>query len=76
MAYFRTTDLLTGREKQKISEMSGTIMFGILEGRSDTYIADTLGLSTQELNHNIDEVLYTLKNRVGIWRYIKMLFIK
>ena len=76
MTYFKQTYRLTTKEREQVSEMVGKIMLGILAGRSDRYIADTCGVSVQELNHNIDETLYTLRKKVGVWRYIKMLFVK
>ena len=76
MSYFKPTNRLTTKEREMASEMVGKIMLGILAGGGDNYIADTCGISVQELNHNIDETLLTLKNKVGLWRYIKLIFVK
>ena len=76
MTYFKSTTLLTTKEREQVSVMVGKIMLGILGGMGDKQIASACKISVQELNHNIDETLYTLKNKVGVWRYRKMLFVK
>lgn len=76
MTYFKRTFLLTDEEKRKVSEMTGNIMLWILEGQSIGYMSEKLKLHPQQVEYNIDETLYTLRKRVGRWRYIKMLFVK
>ena len=73
---FKRTFLLTEKEKHKVSEMSGTIMLWILEGRSIKYMSDKLNLQPWQVEHNIDEMMYDLRKQVGKWRFFKMLFIK
>ena len=76
MSYFKRTFLLTDEEKKKISEICGTVIVGTLEGRGTWQMAEEYNLQPYQLEHNIDEMLYVLRKQVGMWRYIKMLFVK
>lgn len=73
---FKRTFMLTPEEKVKVGEMHGKILQWILEGRSIIYMSEKLHLSTSEIEHNIDEDLYTLMKHVGKWRFFKTLFWK
>lgn len=73
---FKRTYELTMDEKYRVGQMSGKIMTGILEGRSDDTIGDGIGLPGFAVENNIDEMLYTLYKRVGLRRYLKILFMK
>ena len=73
---FKRTFMLTDEEKRKVSEMTGKIMRWILEGRSKVYMAEQLKLDPWQVDHNIDETLYTLRKQIGRWRYLKILFMK
>lgn len=68
--------LLTEEQKHKVGEMQGKVLFWILEGRSIAYMAEQLKLKPIEVEENLDEMLYTLRKQVGVWRYIKILFWK
>lgn len=73
---FKRTFMLTDEDKRKVSEMMGKMMLYILEGRSKVYMAEQLKLDIWQVDYNIDETLYTLRKQVGIWRYLKILFMK
>lgn len=73
---FKRTFALTEEEKRKVSEMSGNIILWILEGRSIGYMSEKLNLQPWQIDANIDEMLYTLRKRVGKRRFFKTLFIK
>lgn len=76
MERFVKTSNLTKEDKQEISKMCGKIMLGILEGTPNYKIADELHIYPWTLDHNIDEMLYDLRRRVGWKRYLKVLFRK
>lgn len=67
---------MTDEEKRIVSEITGKIMLGLLDDRSTNDIAKITKLYPNEVEWNIDETLYVLKRRVGLWRYLKILFIK
>ena len=73
--FVKTCDL-TDEDKRIISDNTGKIMLGILNNKTSVCIADQINIQPNELEWNIDEILYTFKKRVGIWRYLKILFIK
>lgn len=68
--------LLNEEQKKQIGEMCAKIIRWSLEGRSRYYMAEQLKMHPQELAYNIDEMLYVLRNEVGIRRYLKILFMK
>lgn len=68
---FKTTKELTHEERREVSELVGRIMLGILENKSSLDIAVENGLNTWELETNINTALYTLRKRVGLWRYLR-----
>lgn len=76
MTYFKNTSLLTEKEKQEVSDMTGKIMLWILEGRSIAYMAEQLKLSPWQVEKNIDETLHNFRKQVGRLRFIKILFMK
>ena len=76
MAYFKRTSQLTDEEKRIVSSMGSSIILWILEGRSMGYIAHKHKLSIQQVDYNIDEMLYLLMKKVGRWRFLKILFMK
>lgn len=76
MSYFKQTFLLNHEEKKQISEMSGKIILWILEGRDIGYMSEKLHLSPQQMESNINEMLFTLKEHVGKRRFFKILLAK
>ncbi len=76
MLYFKQTFLLSNEEKKQVSEMSGKIILWILEGRSVGYMSEMLRLSPQQIESNIDEVLFVIKKYVGKRRFFKILLTK
>lgn len=76
MSYFKQTFLLNREEKKQISEMSGKIILWILEGRDIGYMSEKLRLSPQQMESNINEMLFTLKEHVGKRRFFKILLAK
>lgn len=73
---FKRTVELNERDKQNISEMCGKIIVALIEGRSTYQMSNILNMQPHEVEHNIDEMLYTLRTHVGKKRYIKTLFRK
>lgn len=63
-------------QKQKLSKMAGNILVWICEGRSMDYMSKKLNLQPWQIEHNIDEMLYVLRKKVRLRRFIKTLFIK
>ena len=76
MSYFKQTFMLNNEEKKQVSEMSGKIIMWILEGRSIGYMSEMLHLSPNEIECNIDEMMFTLMKHVGKRRFFKTLFLK
>lgn len=76
MSYFKQTFLLNNEEKKQVSEMSGKIILWILEGRDIGYMSEKLHLSPQQIESNINEMLFTLKKHVGKRRFFKILLAK
>ena len=67
---------MTEEEKQMFVEMNGKMILYIAERRSLLDIAKKLGVEAWQVDHNIDEMLYTLRKSLGWKRFIKALFIK
>lgn len=76
MSYFKQTFLLNNEEKKQISDMSGKIILWILEGRDIGYMSEKLHLSPQQIESNVNELLFTLKEHVGKRRFFKILLAK
>ena len=76
MSYFKQTFMLNNEEKKQVSEMSGKIIMWILEGRSIGYMSEMLHLSPNEIECNIDEMMFILRKQVGKRRFFKTLFVK
>ena len=76
MSYFKQTFMLNNEEKKQVSEMSGKIILWILEGRSIEYMSEKLCLSPQQIESNINEMLFVLKKQVGKRRFFKILLAK
>lgn len=64
------------KQKKQYSEMSGNILLWICEGQSTGYMSEKLNLYPYQVEHNINEMLYILRKRVGFRRFIRTLFIK
>lgn len=73
---FKKISKLTDEDKKKVSDMTGKIIIWCLEGRSIGYMSEKLGLHPWQIEHNIDETLYTLRGQVGIRRFLRILFWK
>ena len=76
MSYFKQTFMLNNEEKKQVSEMSGKIIMWILEGRSIGYMSEMLHMSPNEIECNIDEMMFILRRQVGKRRFFKALFVK
>lgn len=62
--------------REEISKLSGKLMLWIIEGRNTAYMAEQLNLSVGQVETDIDEMIYTLRKRVGNKRFIKNLLLK
>ena len=51
---------LTAEKREKLSHQNGKILLGLMERRSVKSIAADIKLSPNEVEHNIDEMLYEL----------------
>lgn len=71
---FKRANELTDADRAVVGWMSGKMIQMILEKRSVDYMSACLGLEPREVEYNIDETLYTLRNQVGRWRFFKILF--
>lgn len=67
---------LTDEDRYRIASHIANIFLWIMEGRSHKYMADALGISVKELHSNLIELLYAMKNEVGLKQYVKVLFRK
>ena len=65
---------MTDGEKEKFVKMIGSIILWEDEARSIKYMSDKLNLEPWAIDENIDEILYILRKRVGIWHYLRILF--
>ena len=67
---------LTAEQREKVSHQNGKILLGLTERRSIKSIASDLKLSPNEVEHNIDEMLYELYQHVGLKRFLKTILRK
>lgn len=67
---------MTEDERKKLAEMTGKIMLWIEEGRSIGYMSEKLNLHPQQVECNINEMLYVLRKQVGRKRFLKIFFMK
>lgn len=67
---------LTAEQKEKVSRQNGKILLGLIERRSIKSIASDLKLSPNEVEYNIDEMLYELYQHVGLKRFLKTILRK
>lgn len=67
---------LTAEKRETLSRQNGKILLGLIERRSIKSIATDLKLSPDEVEHNIDEMLYELYQHVGLKRFLKAIFRK
>ena len=67
---------MTEEERKRLAEMTGKIMLWIEEGRSIGYMSEKLDLHPQQVEYNIDEMLYVLRKQVGRRRFLKICFMK
>lgn len=76
MFKFKQVHEFTKEDKINYAAMCGSILLWIIENRSTAYMAENLNLKPYMVEHNIDGMLYDLRKRVGVKRYIKALFRK
>lgn len=67
---------MTEEEKQELSKICGDSIVMMAQCYSDHQIADKVGLNCMQVRDNAFEMLYTLRNYVGRWNFIKILFWK
>ena len=67
---------MTEDERKKLAEMTGKIMLWIEEGRSIRYMSEKLNIHPQQVECNINEMLYVLRKQVGRKRFLKIFFMK
>ena len=67
---------LTAEQREKVSRQNSKILLGLTERRSIKSIATDLKLSPDEVEYNIDEMLYELYQHVGLKRFLKTILRK
>ncbi len=67
---------MTDEDKQRFIYVIGTMCLRIGEGFNSKQIADEIDLHPYQVDENIIELLYTIRKRIGVWRFIKTIFIK
>ena len=72
----KTVLQMTADEKKRHVEVVGTTVQMVEEGRGTWQIAEKLNLHPYQVEENIDEILYILRKRLGLKRFIKSIFIK
>lgn len=72
----RNTSKMSDEERKKTVEVVGSIMLWSGEARSINYMANELHLKPWQVDQDLDEILYVLRHRLGLWRYLKILFMK
>lgn len=71
---FVKTEFLTDEQKKQVAEMTGKTIVCMIEGKNLTDMSLQLNLSPYEVMQNIFETLYTIRKRIGWWKYLKVLF--
>ena len=72
----KTVFQMTEAEKKRHVEVVGTTVQMVEEGFADFQIAQKLNLYPWQVKENIIEILYVIRKRIGIWEFIKTIFIK
>lgn len=67
---------MTEEEKKKFVNTIGITVLGLSEGKCSYHIAKELKMNPHQVNHNIDELIYTLRKTLGWKRFIKAMFMK
>lgn len=65
----RTVFEMTAEERQKAAWM-------MEEGKGHWQMSEKFNLPPHKIEHNIDEILYYIRKDIGLWRFIKSIFIK
>lgn len=73
---FKSLKDMTENERQELSTMNGNTILWLEEGCDIQNISEKLELEPCQVEHNIDEILYVIRKRLGLKRYIKTLFRK
>ena len=74
--FVKLVNKMTEGEKKKFVNTIGITVLCLSEGKCSYQIAKELKLSPQQVDHNIDELIYTLRRTLGWRRIIKALFIE
>lgn len=72
----KTTAEMILEEREKLAEIHGTTLVMLEQGYSDRQIADKLGLEDWQVRWNIDEILWIIRKRIGLRRFIESIFIR
>lgn len=68
--------LMNDLEKERYKEVHGTTLLMLEEMYSTWQIAKAINLHPWQVEANIDEMLYILRKRVGLKRFLKTIFVK
>lgn len=66
---------MSEEDKKRFVNTIGITVLCLAEGKGDFQIADELKLPLHAVEHNIDELVYTLRKTLGWKRFLKALFI-
>ena len=72
----KTVFQMNETEKQRQVEVIGTIVQMLEEYHTYHRIGERLNLEDWQVYDNIIEILYIIRKRIGVWRFIKTIFIK
>lgn len=73
---FISLNELGPEEKQQVADMAGKILIWCLEGRHIAYMSEQLNLAPDEVEFNIEEMLYIIRKNVGNKKYLQNLLVK
>ena len=74
--FVKLVNKMTDEEKKKFVNTIGITVLCLSEGKASFQIAKELKLNTMAVDHNIDELIYTLRKTLGWRRFIKAMFIE
>lgn len=73
--FVKLVNEMTEEEKKKFVNTIGITVLCLSEGKTSYRIAEELNLHPLAVEHNIDELIYTLRKTLGWKRFIKAMFI-
>ena len=72
----RTVFEMSEDERREFATMIGETVLMMEEGKGTWQIAEKFGMTPKDMEWNITEILYWIRKHIGVWRFIKTIFIK